>query len=378
MVSPEVHWMCHVTTLLFWFCETVGWTATGRRRQQRAARRLRWLPLEVRCAICDGKVNVAGICAVCSWLGYQIVSPLRRGTERSRGVVYLLSGGRASYVGVTSFRQPGGPGAKCKLSGACPRYWEHIQDLRKNPNDHQAAARNKRRCFSCVDEAKIVVLELSRGDMELLRVVEKTLISSMCPDANTQHRTEFFSLCSGRLRTCPVSLQGVCVGVCSADLRSARSHDSVKLETIRMQARLDRICKGSRAVQRHQLKNLRFQGIVGPVNINKDLALSHVVDVAPSVPWREFYKSQTFVYHAVRLVRLFKRPGIQQRTMKAFQNLLRDRGLPGIMRRMISVPPEIPRQVCKAAVHQILDPLRTTNRERWSWIMEQSVLGNGR
>ena len=184
IVSPELQWICHVTTLLFWFCETVGWTAMGRRRQQRAAGRLRWLPSEVRCAIGDGKVHEAGIGAVCSWLGYQIASPLRRGTERSQGVVYLLSGGRASYVGVTSFRRPGS-GAKCKLSGACPRYWEHIQDLRKNPNDHQAAARNKRRCFSCVDEAKIAVLELSRGDMELLRVVEKRLISSMCPDANT-------------------------------------------------------------------------------------------------------------------------------------------------------------------------------------------------
>ena len=210
----------------------------------------------------------------------------------------------------------------------------------------------------------------------------------MCPDANTQHRTESFSLCSGRLRTCarrrppkrfrPASLQGVCVGVSPADFRSARSHDSARLEMIRMQARLERICKGSRAVYRHQLEDLRLQGIVGPVNINKDLALSHVVDVAPSVPWREFYRSETFVYRAVRLVRLFKRPGIRQRTMKAFQDLLRDRGLPGIMRRMISVPPEIPRQVCKAAVHQILDPLRTTNRERWSWMMEQSVLVNGR
>ena len=155
---------------LFWFCETVGWTAMGRRRQQRA-RRLR-LPSEVRGPIFDGKVNETGIYAVCSWLGCQIVSPLRRGTGCSRGVVYLLSGGRASYVGVTSFRQPG-PGAECKLSGACPRYWEHIRDLRKNPNDHQAAARYKRRCFSCVDEAKIAVLELSRSDMELLRVVEK-------------------------------------------------------------------------------------------------------------------------------------------------------------------------------------------------------------
>ena len=222
IVSPELQWICHVTTLLFWFCETVGWTAMGRRRRQRAAHRLRWLPSEVRCAICEGKVDETGIYAVCSWLGYQIASPLRRGTERSRGVVYLLSGGRASYVGVTSFRQPGGPGAKCKLSGVCPRYWEHVQDLRKNPNDHQAAARNKRRCFSCIDEAKIAVLELSRGDMVLLRVVEKRLISSMCPDANTQHRTEFSSLRSGRLRTCvrrrppkrfrPVPLQSVCVG----------------------------------------------------------------------------------------------------------------------------------------------------------------------
>ena len=146
----------------------------------------------------------------------------------------------------------------------------------------------------------------------------------------------------------------------------------------RVQARLERICKGSRAVYRHQLENLRLQGVVGPVNINKDLALSHVVDNEPSVPWREFYVSETFVYRAVRLVRLFKRPGIRQRTMKAFQDLLRNRGLPGVMRRMISVPPEIPRQLCKAAVHQISEPLRITNRERWSWIMEQTVLVSGR
>ena len=78
IVSPELQWICHVTTLLFWFCETVGWTAMGRRRQQRAARRLLWLPSEVRCAIGDGKVNETGIFAVCSWLGYQIASPLRR------------------------------------------------------------------------------------------------------------------------------------------------------------------------------------------------------------------------------------------------------------------------------------------------------------
>ena len=248
IVSPELQWICHVTTLLFWFCETVGWTAMGRRRQQRAAGRLRWLPSEVRCAIGDGKVHEAGVGAVCSWLGYQIASPLRRGTECSQGVVYFLSGGRASYVGVTSFRRPGS-GAKCKLTNACPRYWEHIQDLRKNPNDHQAAARNKRHCFSCVDEAKIAVLELSRGDMELLRVVDKRLISSMCPDANTQHRTESFSLCSGRLRTrarCRppkrfrlVSLQGVCVGVSQADRRGVQNCESTRLEMSRVQARLE-------------------------------------------------------------------------------------------------------------------------------------------
>ena len=387
IVSPELQWICHVTTLLFWFSETVGWTAMGRWRQQRAAGRLRWLSSEVRRVIGDGKVNETGISVVCSWLGYQIVSPLRRVTECSRGVFYLLSGGRASYTGVTSFRQPGS-GAKCKVSGACPRYWEHIRDLRKNPNDHQAAARNKRRCFSRVDEAKIAILELSRGDTGLMRVVEKRLISSVSPDANTQHRTESFSLCSGRLRTCarrrppkrfrPVSLLGACVGVSNVGLRDARSHESAKLEMIQVQTRLERICKGSRAVYRHQLEDLRLRGIVGPVNINKDIALSHVVGVTSSVPWREFYKSETFVYRAVRLVRMLKRPGIRQRIMKAFQDLLRYRGLPSITRRMISVPPEITRQICKAAVHQVWELLRTTNRERWSWIMEQSVLVNGR
>ena len=113
----------------------------------------------------------------------------------------------------------------------------------------------------------------------------------------------------------------------------------------------------SRAAYRNQLGDLRLQGIVGPVNINRDLALSHVVDVLPSVPWREFFESETFVYLAARLVRLFKRPGVRQRTMKAFQDLLQDRGLPSAMRRMIAVSPEVLRQACKAAVHQILEPL---------------------
>ena len=71
------------------------------------------------------------------------------------------------------------------------------------------------------------------------------------------------------------------------NLRVAGDHESVVLENVRLQDRLERICRESRAVYRHQLANLRLQGTVGPVNI-KDLALSHVVDVVPSVPCRDF------------------------------------------------------------------------------------------
>ena len=79
IVSPELQWIGHVTTL---FCETVGRTSMGRRGQQRAA------PSEVRGAIFDGKVSESGIPSVCSWLGNQIVSSGTWGRTLSRrGVI---------------------------------------------------------------------------------------------------------------------------------------------------------------------------------------------------------------------------------------------------------------------------------------------------
>ena len=99
------------------------------------------------------------------------------------------------------------------------------------------------------------------------------------------------------------------------------------LDKIRVQHLLERIFRGSRVVYRHLLENLHLQETIGPLNINKELALSHVVVVVHSVPWRDLHIHETFICRAVRFARQLRRPGTRQRTVKTFPSLLSEKGV---------------------------------------------------